>query len=69
MKIESGKIDLQGLKKVGKGALIAGSGAALTYLTQNIGNIDFGQWTPIVVAGLGIVVNLLRKFLLSYESE
>ena len=47
---------------VGKGLLIAVGGAALTYITEVIGKIDFGQWTPIVVAAAAIIINLGRKW-------
>jgi hypothetical protein len=64
-----GKIDLEGMKKVGKGALIAGAGAILTYLVSAIPGVDFGAYTPIVVAMFGIGVNFLRKLLTTYESK
>lgn len=51
------------LLKIGKGLLIAMGGAALTYLTDMIPNIDFGQATPIVVAAWSVVVNIARKYL------
>jgi len=61
-------IDKVGLKKLGKGSLIAGAGAILTYIANDFGILDFGsQWTPIVVAGLSIAVNALRKLLVKYE--
>lgn len=59
-------IDMIGLKKVGKGLLIAAAGAALTYLAEAIPGIDFGAWTPLVVAGTSVLVNFGRKFLSSY---
>jgi hypothetical protein len=46
-----------------KGAAIAGGAAILTYAAQNMGNINFGQATPMIVAGLSIVINYLRKVL------
>jgi hypothetical protein len=67
--VPSGKIDIEGLKKVGKGALIAGAGAVLTYLAEAIPGVDFGAYAPIVVAVFGIGVNFLRKLLLNYESK
>lgn len=57
------KISKTDLVKVGKGALIAGAGAVLTYLTSAITTLDFGEYTPLVVAGFGILVNLLRKLI------
>ena len=55
-----GKIDF---KKIGIGAGIAMTGALLTYLTQVVGGLDLGEWTPIVVAVWSIIVNALRKIL------
>jgi hypothetical protein len=49
--------------KVGKGALIASVGAGLTYLSANVMGADFGMYTPVVVAGWSIFVNLAKKFL------
>ena len=61
-------IDKVGLKKLGKGALVAGGGAVLTYLANNFGMLDFGpQWTPMVVAVLSVAVNAVRKLLVKYE--
>lgn len=49
------------LAAVLRGALVAGAGAALTYLLANLGAIDFGVWTPLVTALAAVLVNLLRK--------
>jgi len=49
--------------KVGKGLLIAVGGAILTYLTNLIPTIDFGMWTPIVMAFWSVVVNFAQKLL------
>ena len=61
------KIDTKGLVKVGKGALIAGGAVALTYLAENLGSVDFGGYTALVVGITGIVINFLRKLIVSYE--
>lgn len=61
------KIDLVGLKKVGKGALIAGAGAILTYLVEAIPGVNFGVYTPFVVGIASILINFGRKFLVQYE--
>ena len=45
------KVDLT---KVGKGVLVAAVGAILTYLTQWASDMDFGAYTPAIVAGLSI---------------
>jgi len=52
--------------KIGKGLLVAVAGAALTYLTDLIPNIDWGVWTPVVVSGFSVLVNIVRKFLADY---
>lgn len=46
---------------LGKGALIAGAAAVLTYLVQNVTAADFGTYGPMVVAVLSVLVNYLRK--------
>lgn len=50
------------LKKVGKGALIALLGALITYGTETIANIDFGEWTPLAVAVFSVLANIGRKY-------
>ena len=56
-------IDKEKLIKIGKGALIAGAGAVLTYLVEAIPQVDFGQYTPVVVAVFSVLVNAVRKVL------
>lgn len=65
-KSPSFSIDKKGLTKVGKGALIAGLGAVLTYLEANLGSVSFGDFTPFVVAINSVIVNLGRKYFSSY---
>lgn len=50
-------------KSIGRGALVAVIGTLLTYGTQQIGNIDFGEYTPIVVTLLSVITNIVRKYL------
>lgn len=49
--------------KILKGAGIATGGALLTYILQVVANVDFGEYTPVVVAISGILVNAARKWL------
>jgi len=51
------------LKKIGKGFLIAIAGAALTYLAEQLPNVDFGQWTPFVYPIFSTAVNTALKML------
>ena len=53
----------ENLIKIAKGAGIAVGGAILTYLASYISSTDFGQWTPVVVALGGILINAGREFL------
>lgn len=53
----------ENLIKIAKGILISGGAAILTYLAQFISETDFGQWTPVVVALGGIIINAGREFL------
>lgn len=48
---------------IGKGLLIALGGAGLVYLADVIPSIDFGPYTPLVVALAAVLINFLRKYL------
>lgn len=52
-------------KKVLRGLAIAVAGAVLTYLAQEIPHVDFGSYTPLVVAGFAALVNAGREYLKS----
>jgi len=45
------------------GACIAMGGALLTYLSSILTQIDFGVYTPVVVAIASILINAGKKFL------
>ena len=55
-------------KKIGKGAIIAVSGAFLAYALQVVGQIDFGNNTLIVVPILTILINAGLKFIQGVDS-
>ena len=48
---------------VGKGLLIAVGGAAATYLATITTQLDFGPFTPMIVAGFSVAINYIRKAL------
>lgn len=48
-------------KKIGKGALIAVIWVLMTYLADLIPTIDFGVYTPVVVAMFSILANVVNK--------
>lgn len=59
----AGQLNSIDLKKIGIGALVAVVGALLTYISQEITQIDFGEYTPVVVAMWSIFANVVRKLL------
>lgn len=54
--------------KIGKGAVIAISGAFLTYALSAIGTIDFGDNTVLIVPILTILINAGLKFVQGQEA-
>jgi hypothetical protein len=56
-------INKDDLKKIAVGALVALGGALLTYVTETLVQVDFGQWTPLVVSMSSVLINTARKFL------
>ena len=65
MNKESKVYDLnkEDMNKVGKGLLIAVGGTVLTYVTDMIPLIEWGEYKPIVVGISCVLVNFLRKYL------
>ena len=57
------------LKRVVVGGFICLVGALATYLEQSIPAIDFGQWTPFVVAFNSMIINMLRKWISNTNFE
>ena len=63
MQSERFTLNKDDLQKILTGAAVALGGALLTYVSQIVTQIDFGVWTPTVVALASILVNAGRKFL------
>ena len=51
------------LESLGRGLLITLAGAALTFIAEQLPNVDFGIYTPYVVPVFALLVNVGRKFL------
>lgn len=66
MKYTLSKTDLV---KIGKGFLVAVSGATVVWLGDVSNQVDFGIWTPFVVAGTSVAVNMLRKFMTDTQEK
>lgn len=54
---------------VAKGALIAGAGAALTYLSVAAGAIDFGPATPALTACFALLIQAARQALAQWAAS
>jgi hypothetical protein len=66
--VSSGKLDMVGLKKIGKSLLITVAAAAIGWLGNSTGFIDYGSMETVVATFLPFVVNFLYKLLGEYES-
>ena len=57
------QFDQETLVKIGKGALIAATGAAALYILSALGTIDFGSAiTPIVAVIIPVLVNAVKEW-------
>ena len=54
--------DIETLKKIGKGVLIALGGVTGAYIIESVTQVDFGKWTPMIVAGCSILINVCREY-------
>jgi len=54
--------DKETLIKIGKGAGIAGGAAILTYVANNLAELNLGAYTGVVVAVLSILINLIKEY-------
>jgi len=67
--IGPGKVDSTYWKKQGKSFLITIAGAALGFVLNFLGIIDYGSYTTIAATALPFITNAARKWLGSYESK
>ena len=63
MKSRKFQLNKTDLTKILTGAGIAGVGASLAFLVETIPFIDFGGYSPFVVALFSILANSVRKYL------
>jgi len=57
------KLTKDDLRSIGIGLVVALAGAFVTYITEIIAHIDFGEWTPVVVTLNSVLANAIRKFI------
>jgi len=54
-------------KKILKGASIALAGALLTYLSEVVMQVDFAEYTPLVMGVWSVLVNAAQRFIKQYS--
>jgi hypothetical protein len=64
-----GKLDMNGLKSIGKSFLITLGGAAIGFIANLLNIVDFGSWQTLAATLLPFIANFLYKWLGSYESK
>ena len=67
--ISSGKLDVVGLKKIGKSLLLTIGAAVIGWIGNSTGVIDYGSAETIVATILPFIVNAGYKWLGTYESK
>lgn len=66
--ISNGKLDLAGLKKIGKSLLISLGGAAILFVANLATSVDFGGLTSYAIVFFPWFANVLKVWLGKYES-
>ena len=67
--ISNGKLDTSGIKKIGKSLLLTLGAAAIGWIGNSTGVIDYGSIETLVATCLPFAVNFLYKWLGKYESK
>ena len=67
--ISNGKLDKQGLKKIGKSLLITVVAAVIGWIGNSAGIIDYGSVETIIITFLPFLVASANKILLKYEVQ
>jgi hypothetical protein len=53
--------------KIAKGGIIVGLSAVITYLAENVGKVDFGNYTPVAVGAISVLIQATRQGLLIWK--
>ena len=67
--ISNGKLDKVGLKKIGKSFLLTMGAAAIGWIGNSAGVIDYGSSETIAATMLPFIANFLYKWLGTYSVE
>ena len=63
------RLDMQDLVSVGKSALLVAAASGLTYLAQNLSEIDFGSFGVLLVPIVGTTLDTLIKWMKNNAAE
>jgi len=58
---KKGELNKEDLMKIGKGAVIAGVGAALVFIAEALPSVNFGEYQPVAIVVSSVLVNVARK--------
>ena len=63
------KLNRRDGSKILKGLAIALIGAALTYLSELLPNVEWGVYAPLVTVAASVLVNAIRKLISTAQVE
>jgi hypothetical protein len=61
------RLNKEDFVSIAKGFGVGLAGAILTYATEYFGKVDFGQYTPVAVAIMAVIANIIRKWTANNE--
>jgi len=67
--ISNGKLDKNGLKKIGKSFLLTIGAAVLGWIGNSVGIIDYGSMETLIATILPFIINSGHKWLGKYKSK
>ena len=56
------EFDIDTVKKILRGAFIAGGGVFAVYILQAISTLNFGDYTAVVAALCSVLINAIREW-------
>lgn len=66
---KSFSLDLTDILQLGKGALLVGAAAALTFVGENLANIDLGPATAFIVPVVTVTIHTLGRWIKNFSDE
>jgi len=60
---KKGKLNKVDMLSMGKSLFLASTGALVDIMSEYAFNIDYGEMTPLIYAGIPVMVNLIHKWI------